>query len=316
MTEKEYDQRVAVILPAYNEEDAIALTIKDFSNFLPNARYFLIDNNCTDKTVEKAAEAAQDLNLSFMVIREALRGKGNAIRKAFVQIDADLFVVVDADFTYPAEFVPKMIEKINLEGFSMVVGDRLTGGSYLLQNTRRLHNFGNNLITQAINVLFKANVKDVLSGYRVMTRDFVKNLPILGQGFELETEITIHALDKRFSLYEYPIDYRARPVGSFSKLNTFRDGTRVIRTVIRIFRDYKPLKFFMYIAAIPALTGLLAGLRPIMDYIETRYVTHVPLAILSAALEICALLIVAIGIILQNLSNTERRLSELARLRS
>lgn len=313
---QESDQKIAVVLPAFNEEGAIAFTIEDFSKFLPKARYFLIDNNCSDNTVEKATAAAQHLNLSLTVIREEIRGKGNAVRKAFALIDADLYVIVDADFTYPAKFAPKMIDKINQGGHSMVVGDRLTGGSYLLQNTRQLHNFGNNLITKAINILFKANVKDVLSGYRVMTRDFVKNLPILGQGFELETEITIHALDKRFSIYEYPIEYRARPVGSFSKLNTFRDGTRVVRTIVRIFRDYKPFKFFLYIAAIPGLTGFLFGTRPILDYLDSRYVSHVPLAILSASLEICALLILAIGVILQNLSNTERRLFELARLRS
>jgi len=312
----ESDQKIAVVLPAFNEEGAIALTIEDFSKFLPNARYFLIDNNCSDNTVEKATTVAQHLNLSLTVIREEIRGKGNAVRKAFALIDADLYVIVDADFTYPAKFAPKMIDKITQGGHSMVVGDRLTGGSYLLQNTRQLHNFGNNLITKAINILFKADVKDVLSGYRVMTRDFVKNLPILGQGFELETEITIHALDKRFSIYEHPIEYRARPVGSFSKLNTFRDGTRVVRTIVRIFRDYKPFKFFLYIAAIPSLTGLLFGTRPILDYLDSRYVSHVPLAILAASLEICALLIVTIGVILQNLSNTERRLFELARLRS
>lgn len=308
--------KVAVVLPAFNEEAAISLTLEDFSKHLPKARYYLVDNNCTDQTVKMATLKAKDLNLNLSVIKESIQGKGNAVRKAFAQIEADIFILVDADFTYPAEDAPKMIEKLFSDGLSMVIGDRITAGSYSLQNTRHLHNFGNKVVTKTINVLFKKNVKDVLSGYRVMNRDFVKNLPVLGQGFELETEITIHALDKRFSIFEFPISYRSRPVGSVSKLHTIKDGAKVLRMIIRIFKDYKPFKFFLLAASIPGLLGFACGVIPITDYLETRYVSHVPLAVLSAALEICALLLLCIGIVLQNLTNTERRLFEIMRLRT
>lgn len=308
--------KVAVVLPAFNEETAIGLTLEDFSKHLPNVKYYLVDNNCTDDTVKVATLKAKELDLDLSVIKESIQGKGNAVRKAFAQIQADLFILVDADFTYPAEDAPQMIEKLFKDGLSMVIGDRISAGSYSLQNTRQLHNFGNKIVTRTINVLFKTNVKDVLSGYRIMDRDFVKNLPILGQGFELETEITIHALDKRFSIYEFPVNYRSRPNGSVSKLHTLRDGTKVLRTIFRIFKDYKPLKFFFLAALVPGCLGFLCGFFPIMDYVENRYVSHVPLAVLSAALEICALLLLCIGIVLQNLANMERRLFEISRLRT
>lgn len=308
--------QLAVVLPAYNEETAIGLTLEDFSKYLPDARYYLVDNNCTDRTVKVATLKAKELELNLSVIKESIQGKGNAVRKAFAQIEADIYILVDADFTYPAEDAPKMIEMLLSDGLSMVIGDRITAGSYSLQNTRQLHSFGNKMVTKTINVLFKTNVKDVLSGYRIMDRDFVKNIPVLGQGFELETEITIHALDKRFSIYEFPINYRSRPNGSESKLHTLKDGAKVLRMIFRIFKDYKPLKFFLLAASIPGFLGFACGVIPIMDYVETRYVSHVPLAVLSAALEICALLLLCIGIVLQNLANTERRLFEIIRLRT
>jgi glycosyltransferase involved in cell wall biosynthesis len=307
---------IAVVLPAFNEETAIGLTLEDFSKYLPKARYYLVDNNCTDHTVKVATLKAKELNLTLVVIKESIQGKGNAVRKAFTQIEADIFVLVDADFTYPAEVAPKMIEKLLEDGLSMVIGDRITAGSYSLQNTRQLHNFGNKVVTKTINVLFKTNVKDVLSGYRIMDRDFVKNLPVLGQGFELETEVTIHALDKRFAIYEFPVNYRSRPNGSVSKLHTLKDGAKVLHTIFKIFKDYKPFKFFLLAALAPGVLGLACGVIPVMDYLETRYVSHVPLAVLSAALEICALLLLCIGIVLQNLANTERRLFEIIRLRT
>jgi glycosyltransferase involved in cell wall biosynthesis len=307
-------ENIAVILPAFNEAATISLTMQDFSKVLPNASYYLIDNNCTDETVFVASNFAKNNNLNFSVIIEPLQGKGNAVRNAFLKIDADVYVLVDSDFTYPAMYVKKMIEILKVGGFSMVVGDRLTDGSYSKQNNRQFHDLGNVLITSTINILFRAKVRDVLSGYRVMTRDFVKNLPILGAGFELETEITLHALDKKFSFREFPIEYKSRPEGSISKLHTFRDGVKVVRTILKLLRDYRPLKFFMSLSSAPALLGLLFGLQPILDYLQYRFVSHVPLAILSASLEICALLLVAIGIILQNLNNVERRMFELSRL--
>jgi glycosyltransferase involved in cell wall biosynthesis len=316
MTVPDTKVKVAIVLPAFNEETAIGLTLEDFSKYLPNARYYLVDNNCTDHTVKIATLKAKELDLNLSVIKESIQGKGNAVRKAFAQIEADIFILVDADFTYPAEDAPKMIKKLFSDGLSMVIGDRITAGSYSSQNTRQLHNFGNKVVTKTINLLFRTNLKDVLSGYRIMDRDFVKNLPILGEGFELETEITIHALDKRFSIYEFPVNYRSRPNGSVSKLHTLRDGAKVLRMIFRIFKDYKPLRFFLLASSVPSLLGFACGVIPIMDYVETRFVSHVPLAVLSAALEICALLLLCIGIVLQNLANTERRLFEIIRLRT
>lgn len=247
---------VAVIIPCYNEEITIASVIEDFRRELPEAQIYVINNNCSDRTPEIAK------SMGATVIPCTRKGKGAAIRKAFHQIEATLYVMVDGDNTYPAESVHEMIDATK-DGADMVVGDRISLGHYRQENKRPLHNFGNSLVCKSINLLFNTNLRDIMSGYRVMTHNFVKHCPILVDGFAIETEMSIHAVEKLFEIKEIPIHYRDRPPGSFSKLNTFKDGINVIRAIAWVFKDSKPLIFFGAIATIPAtallLTLLLLG---------------------------------------------------------
>lgn len=236
-------KKIAVIIPCYNEELTIASVIQAFKRELPEAEIFIIDNNCTDKTAEIATKLG-------VTVKKCLRkGKGAAVRKAFREIDADVFVMVDGDDTYPAEAVHSMLDKLTA-GADMVVGDRLTEGDYRRENKRPFHNLGNTLVCTSINLLFQTQLKDVMSGFRVMTRDFVKNCPILVDGFAIETEMSIHAVEKLFQIAEVPIVYRDRPEGSFSKLNTFKDGINVLRAILWVFKDTKPLIFFGALALV------------------------------------------------------------------
>lgn len=297
---------IAIILPAYNEELTIAGTIESFYKALPEARIVIVNNNSSDETATIARDTLKRLNAFGEVIDEYLQGKGNAVRRAFKDVDADIYVMADADLTYPAERVHQLIRPISQNQADMVVGDRLSGGYYKNENKRNLHGFGNNLVTWLINKLFRANLKDIMTGYRAFSRKFVKNYPILVEGFQIETDVTLHALDKRFRIMEISIEYKDRPTDSVSKLNTFADGTKVLFTIVQILRYYRPLMFFGSIGAGFFLLGLLASYPVIEDWFLYRYIYHVPLAVLAAGLEICAIMALGIGLILDAITHQNK----------
>lgn len=299
--------RIAIIFPAYNEEQTIAETIRSFHTELPQAELWVVDNNSEDNTGRVAREMLAALEAKGGVIEEPRQGKGNAIRRAFHDVEADVYVMSDADLTYPAEQVHNLVKPI-LEGRAdMVVGDRHSGGQYRHENKRPMHDFGNRLVQSMVNRLFGASLVDIMSGYRAFSRLFVKTYPILVAGFEIETDMTLHALDKRMRILEIAVDYRDRPAGSFSKLNTVRDGMRVVNTITTVLRYYRPLAFFGSAALVFALLGLWAGLPVLEEWIRERYIHHVPLAILATGLEIVAIMLAAIGLILDSITHQDKR---------
>jgi glycosyltransferase involved in cell wall biosynthesis len=305
--------KFAVILPAYNEEQTIAATIEEFHQALPDAAVWIINNRSSDATEQLALCTLSRLGCNGGVINERRPGKGNAVRRAFLDIDADIYILADADLTYPAAQVHELMVPVIAGEADMVVGDRHSSGDYAAENKRALHGFGNRLVRYLVNKLFRANLADIMSGYRVLNRRFVKSYPILVEGFEIETDMVLHALDKRFRIVEMPVRYRDRPTGSFSKLNTLLDGARVLSTIGNILRYYRPLVFFGGAAILFALLGLIAGMPVIDEWIRERYIRHVPLAILATGLEIVAVVLAAIGLILdsithQDKSNFEREL--------
>lgn len=297
---------IAVILPAYNEEQTIAATIEDFHNSLPDAHIWVINNRSNDATEPVALDTLARLDCMGGVINERRAGKGNAVRRAFLDIDADIYILADADMTYPAAQAHQLMEPIIAGEADMVVGDRHSAGHYAAENKRALHGFGNRLVRDLVNKLFRANLADIMSGYRVFNRRFVKSYPILVEGFEIETDMTLHALDKRFRIVEIPVDYRDRPAGSFSKLNTFRDGARVLNTISNILRYYRPLVFFGGAAILFATLALIAGIPVIDEWVRVRYISHVPLAILATGLGIFAIVLAAIGLILDSITHQDK----------
>ncbi|CAH1904840.1 Glycosyl transferase [Candidatus Nitrotoga sp. HW29] len=304
---------IAIILPAYNEGLTIGPTIESFWRIIPSAEIIVINNNSSDATEKVAQDTMNTLGAHGRVINEKRQGKGNAIRRAFSEIEADIYVMADADLTYPADKVGELIQPIINGEADMVVGDRLSEGHYARENKRRFHGFGNYLVKGLINCLFGSRLNDIMSGYRAFNRKFIKNYPVLVEGFQLETDVTLHALDKRFRILEIPIPYKDRPAGSFSKLNTFRDGARVIFTIAQILRYYRPMAFFGTLALIFAVAGIIAAMPVFIDWIAHRYIYHVPLAVLAAALEIVAVMSLGVGLILDSIThqhrmNAERRL--------
>ena len=305
----------ALIFPAYNEELTIEATIRSFHAELPKAHIWIIDNNSNDATGTIAQETFSSLGCLGGLIFEINKGKGNAIRRAFREIDADIYLIADADLTYPPNRVHDLILPIIEKRADLVVGDRISNGRYGIENKRPLHEFGNSLVKKLVNSLFNAKLNDILSGYRAFSRSFVKSYPVLVEGFEIETDMTLHALDKRFGILEVPIEYKDRPKGSVSKLNTFSDGARVILTIVRIFRYYKPLLFFSIISFIFCITGLILAIPVFMDWIAYKHIYHVPLAILATGLEIVATVMLAIGLILDSVSHQNKLLFELGMLK-
>lgn len=299
--------RIAVVLPAYNEEQTIVATIEDFHRAVPDAAIWVINNRSSDATEQRAIEAFSSLGCKGGVINERRPGKGNAVRRAFMDVDADLYVLADADSTYPASQVHELIAPLLTGEADMVVGDRHSAGDYAAENKRALHGFGNQLVRSLVNKLFNAGLVDIMSGYRAFHRRFVKSYPIVVEGFEIETDMTLHALDKRFRIVEVPVRYRDRPEGSHSKLNTFRDGMRVLGTIWSILRYYRPLVFFGGAAIVFAVLGILAGIPVVEDWITERYVRHVPLAILATGLEIVAIVLGAVGLILDSITQQDKR---------
>jgi glycosyltransferase involved in cell wall biosynthesis len=298
---------VAIILPAFNEEATIGDTIRSFAAQLPDACIWVVDNNSRDATAQVACETIATLRLSGGVLEEPAQGKGNAVRRAFREVEADIYVLADADLTYPADQVRELIAPVEAGLAEMAVGDRLSGGHYQRENKRRFHGFGNRLVRWLVNWTFNATLVDIMSGYRALSRRFVKTYPILVAGFEIETDMTLHALDKRLAIREVPIRYRDRPPGSMSKLNTFRDGARVIFTITSVLRCYRPLLFFMTTATVVASAGLLAAVPVMQDWFRERYIHHVPLAILATGLEIVAIVLAAVGLILDSITQQDKR---------
>jgi len=301
---------IAIILPAYNEEKTIEKTILSFHKELPSAAIYVINNNSADKTHQIASNILSELKKKTLekgiVINESMQGKGNALRRAFLEIDADIYVLADADLTYPAPEIFKLLNPILNNEADMVVGNRHANDHYLAQNKRHFHNFGNALVKSLVNYLFKTNLKDIMSGYRAFTRKFVKNYPILVDGFEIETDMTLHALDKRFRIIEVPISYKNRPSGSESKLNTFMDGIKVIRIIFNIFRHFHPMIFFGSLAILFSFLGLVFGFTVVDEFINTGYIKHIPLAILAAALELFAIILFAVALILDSINYQAR----------
>ncbi len=290
---------VAVLLPCYNEAITIGKVVRDFKTALPEATVYVYDNNSTDETASIAAQAGA------IVCKEPRQGKGNVIRAMFQDIDADVYIMADGDDTYPAEAAPEMVEKI-AEGYDMVIGDRLSS-TYFQENKRPFHNFGNRLVRGAINTLFSAHVTDIMTGYRAFSFTFVKTYPVLSRGFEVETEMTIHSLNNNVKLYEMPIQYRDRPEGSVSKLDTVGDGIRVLSTIFRMIREYKPMPFFGTLGVLITLCGLGACLPPFIEFWRTHLVTRFPTLIGAVMLIIAGLLFFIAGIILEILAKNERK---------
>jgi glycosyltransferase involved in cell wall biosynthesis len=297
---------IAIILPAYNEELTIADTMKDFYGDCPEAEIYVIDNASTDRTNEIARRTYVELGCKGRLMFESRKGKAAAVRKAFFEVNSDIYVMADADMTYPAGDLPKLLAPVLDGQADIVCGNRHDSGIYKRENKRPFHDFGNYLVRNLINRLFNGSLGDILTGYRVMTKRFVKNYPILSGGFELETEMSIHALDKGYAILEIPTGYRSRPEGSYSKLDTFTDGMLVLKTIFTIFVRYRPLLFFTSCALIFAISALAAGTPPVLEYIRLRHIYHIPLAILATGLSILAMVSFAVAVILDSLASAQR----------
>ena len=296
--------RIAVLIPCYNEAKTIAKVVADYKAVLPEADIYVYDNNSTDGTDEIARRAGA------IVRYERRQGKGNVIRTMFRQIDADCYLMADGDDTYPAENAPEMVRLVLEEGADMVIGDRLSS-TYFTENKRPFHNMGNRVVRGLINFLFHSSVRDIMTGYRAFSPLFVKTFPVLSRGFEIETEMTVHALDKNFYLREIPVSYRDRPEGSVSKLNTFRDGFRVLKMIFQLFRDYRPMAFFGVLAALFAAAGLGAFIPVLVEYFRTGQVPRFPTLIAAVGLLVVAVLFWMVSLLLTVINKKHRQLYEL-----
>lgn len=297
--------KIAILIPCYNEEVTIGKVVQDFKRELPAADIYVYDNNSKDQTAAVAASHGA------IVCHEYRQGKGNVVRAMFHDIEADVYVLVDGDDTYPAETVHALIDPILIGEADMTIGDRQSNGTYAKENKRPLHNFGNRLVCKLINQLFGASLQDIMSGYRAFNRKFVKNIPILSSGFQIETEMNLHALDKRFLIKEVPITYRDRPKGSFSKLNTFHDGFLVLKTIFWVFKDYHPLIFFSYMSLVLLIAGMATGMPVLAEFAETRYIAKVPSAILAVGFVMLSSVSLTCGFILNTIVRQHRETYEL-----
>lgn len=301
---KEKNKKIAVLIPCYNESLTIEKVVKDYKKALPDADIYVYDNNSKDKTDEIARKAGA------IVRYEYRQGKGNVIRTMFREIDAGCYLMIDGDDTYPAENAKEMCDYVLSGKADMVIGDRLSS-TYFTENKRPFHNFGNKIVRWSINKLFHNNVKDIMTGYRAFSYDFVKGFPVLSKGFEIETEMTIHAVDKNYKLVEIPVTYRDRPAGSVSKLNTYKDGFKVLKTIATLFKEYKPGIFFGLFASIFLLISLILGVPVFLEYFDTGLVPRFPSLIVSGISLLIALLLWITGIILEVIVKKHRQLYEL-----
>lgn len=299
--------KIAILIPAFNEEETIEEMIKGFHKDYPNASIWVINNASTDHTEDISRRIFKLFNISGGVINEPQKGKGNAVRCAFTKIDSDIYAIADADCTYSTLDLNNLIKAMLVNGADMVIGDRLLEGAYHKENKRPFHSFGNKLLRTLINYLFNSELKDTQSGYRVFSNRFVKTYPALAEGFNIETDMTLHALDKRLKIIEVPIKYVDRPRGSISKLNTISDGFLVLKTLINIFRHYRPLVFFSFLSFIFFIVGIVLGFPVIQQHFETGAITRIPLAILSSGIEIIAVLLASIGLILDSISYHDKQ---------
>ena len=286
--------KIAVLIPCYNESKTIAKVIADFKKVLPQAVIYVYDNNSSDGTAEIAQKAGA------VVRHEYQQGKGNVIRRMFREIDAECYLMADGDDTYPAEFAPEMVDKVLNRQVDMVVGDRLSS-TYFEENKRPFHNLGNSLVRFSINLLFKSNIKDIMTGYRAFSYQFVKTFPVLSRGFEIETEMSIHAVDKNMSVENVIIQYRDRPEGSESKLNTYSDGIKVLYTIFKLYRTYKPLMFFGGLALGLILLAFAFFLPVLMEYLRTGTVAKFPTLIVCGFTVIAAIQSFFTGLMLQTM---------------
>ena len=296
--------KIAVLVPCYNEAQTIKKVVEDFKRVLPQAVIYVYNNNSTDDTAKIAAEAGA------IVRNEYKQGKGNVIRRMFREIDAECYIMTDGDDTYPAEFAPQMADMVLNKNCDMVVGDRLSS-TYFQENKRPFHNFGNDIVRKSINFLFKSKIKDIMTGFRAFSYQFVKTFPVLSTGFEIETEMTIHAVDKNMAVGNVVIDYRDRQEGSESKLNTFSDGFKVIKTIIRLFKAYKPIWFYGLVALILAIISIGFFIPILVIYGETGLVPKFPTLILCCFVMTVAILSFFSGSILQSLRQKEKQDFEL-----
>lgn len=292
--------KIAVLIPCYNESCTIEKVVSDWKSALPEAVIYVYDNNSTDGTGRLARQAGA-------VVRcEPLQGKGNVVRRMFREIDAMCYIMIDGDDTYPAHVARTMADQVLLHGADMVVGDRLSS-TYFSQNKRPFHNFGNSLVRFSINSLFKTRIHDIMTGYRAFSYEFVKTFPVLSRGFEIETEMTIHAADKNMVIKNVIVEYRDRPLGSVSKLNTFSDGFKVLSTILRLYRDYRPLSFFGLLSLFLMLLSGLFFLPVLAEYIQTGLVPRFPTLIVCGFGATTALLSLFSGVILQTLVRKNRQ---------
>jgi glycosyltransferase involved in cell wall biosynthesis len=296
---------IAILIPCYNEAVTIGKVVDDFKREVPEATIYVYDNASSDDTAQIACDHGA------VVRHEKRRGKGNVTRQMFREIEADCYVMVDGDATYPAQSVRELIKPVLADEADMVVGDRMSTGAYAEKNTRALHGFGNGLVCWLINKIYRSDLNDIMSGYRAFSRLFVKTYPVVSSGFEVETEMSIHALDKGFRIVQAPIAYYDRPQGSYSKLSTLSDGLLVLKTIASLCREYRPMFFFNMLALVSLVVCLACGLPVIGEYFETAYITHVPLAVAAVGFGIVCLLFFMCGLILDSLRRTARKQYEL-----
>lgn len=292
--------KIAVLIPCYNERKTIAKVIQDFQRALPKAVIYVYDNNSVDGTDEIARRAGAVVRYEYQ------QGKGNVIRRMFRDIDAECYVMTDGDDTYPAEYAPQMVDMVLNRNADMVVGDRLSS-TYFVENKRPFHNLGNSLVRKSINILFHTDIKDIMTGYRAFSYQFVKTFPVLSKGFENETEMSIHAVDKNMFVENVIIEYRDRPEGSESKLNTFSDGTKVLLMIAKLYRTYKPFGFFGMLAFVFAFVAMAMFVPVFYDFIMTGEVPRFPTLIVSGFIMIAAILSFFAGLILQTIAEKNRQ---------
>lgn len=300
--------KIAVLIPCYNEEKTIAKVVSDAQRVLPNATIYVYDNNSTDNTVQLAK------NAGAIVRYEHMQGKGNVIRRMFREINAECYIMVDGDDTYPMEYANKMADKVLIHNADMVVGDRLSS-TYFTENKRPFHNIGNSLVRKTINQLFACNIKDIMTGYRAFSFQFVKTFPVLSKGFEIETEMTIHAVNNNMYVENVIVEYRDRPEGSVSKLSTYSDGFKVIMTIIRLFKQYKPFRFFTMLSVILMTLALGFFVPVFIDYIETGAVDKFPTLIVCGFVGLAAVQSFFSGMILDNITQKNRKDMEIELIR-
>ncbi|MDD5853742.1 MAG: glycosyltransferase family 2 protein [Lachnospiraceae bacterium] len=293
-------EKIAVLIPCYNEAKTIEKVVTDWKKSLPEATIYVYDNNSVDRTDEIARKAGA------IVRYEHQQGKGNVIRRMFREIDAECYIMIDGDDTYPAEFGPQMVAEVLDRQVDMVVGDRLSS-TYFEENKRPFHNFGNSIVRASINRLFKSNIRDIMTGYRAFSYQFVKTFPVLSKGFEIETEMSIHAIDKNMAISNVIIEYRDRPEGSVSKLNTYSDGMKVLRTIMRLYRNYKPMQFFGIFSILLFLIALIMFVPVLMIYFRTGLVPNFPTLIVSGFVALAGIISLFTGILLSSIVEKNRQ---------